>query len=463
MWLARGKAVWSLLALLLSTCMAALFGLAGPASAAVGDIVRVSVTKAGGQAAGASTWPGVSGDGRFVVFQSTAANLVPKDTNGSTDIFVHDVRGRTTSRVSLTSKGGQANGESLWASVSSDGRFVAFQSFADNLVPGDTNGVADVFLRDREKGRTVLVSVGMAGAKANGYSQTWLNAVSANGRYVAFWSAASNLVPGDTNSALDVFVRDMWNRTTVRASVSSGGQEGDRDSDSPSISPDGRYVGFQSFAGNLAAGDANGIRDAYLRDLWGGTTEQVSVNSQEEQPLDQTQGGWVSVSNGGRFVSFESNATNLAPGANDGRGYVYVRDRTAGTTSLVGLGDSSRISADGRFLTHRAGVWYEGELEIAFVDLTSGATTIISQPYGDEADGFSDVPSISASGHYVAFESSDSNPALVPEDTNGSSDVFLVQTRELLPAAKSECLAGGWRTFPQFANQSACVSAVRRS
>jgi Tol biopolymer transport system component len=180
------------------------------------------------------------------------------------DIFVRDtVTGRTT-RVSVSSRERQANAGSQQASISADGRYVAFVSFASNLVAGDTNGTWDVFMRDTAKGKTTRVSVSSGGQQGNDQSGT--PSISADGRYVAFYSYASNLVAGDTNGKADVFVRDTVTGRTTRVSVSSRERQGNGYSYEPSISTDGRYVAFYSLASNLVAGDTNTAGDIFVRD-----------------------------------------------------------------------------------------------------------------------------------------------------------------------------------------------------
>jgi archaellum component FlaF (FlaF/FlaG flagellin family) len=168
---------------------------------------RVSVATGGTQGNGDSFIPAISADGRYVTFQSIASNLVPGDTNSTFDVFVRDRRSGTTQRVNVATDGTQANGDSFSLAISADGRYVTFQSIASNLVPGDTNDRTDVFVRDLRSGTTQRVSVATGGTQANGDSD--IPAISADGRYVAFESGASNLVPGDTNHSEDVFVRDL--------------------------------------------------------------------------------------------------------------------------------------------------------------------------------------------------------------------------------------------------------------
>jgi Tol biopolymer transport system component len=174
----------------------------------------------------------------------------------------------TTTRVSVASNGAQGNGDSFSSSISADGRYVAFHSIASNLVSGDTNGAWDVFVHDRQSGQTTRVSAASNGAQGNGDSES--PSISADGRYVAFSSDASNLVSGDTNGAWDVFVHDRQSGQTTRVSAASNGAQGNGDSESPSISADGRYVAFSSDASNLVSGDTNGAWDVFVHDRQSG-------------------------------------------------------------------------------------------------------------------------------------------------------------------------------------------------
>ncbi|NIQ99396.1 MAG: calcium-binding protein, partial [Gemmatimonadales bacterium] len=207
-----------------------------------GTTERVSVSSAGAQADYCSEDPAISADGRYVAFSSEATNLVAGDTNEAEDIFVHDRDTDATERVSLTNAGGEASHGSRFPAISANGRHVVFVSCATNLVAGDTNAKPDVFMRDRTLSTTERVSVSSAGAQGNMCSS--LGGVSADGRYVAFDSVATNLVLGDTNGWWDVFVRDLVSDTTERVSLSSGGAQGDNTSTDPVISSDGRFVAF---------------------------------------------------------------------------------------------------------------------------------------------------------------------------------------------------------------------------
>src|SRR5216117_509323 len=249
---------------------------------------RVSVAS-GGTTEGNDTSLGsaLSADGRFVAFDSAATDLVAGDTNGVSDVFVHDRQTGTTERVSVASDGAQGNGRSglvtfaFPPALSADGRFVAFVSFATNLVAGDTNGATDVFVHDRQTGTTERVSVASDGTESNAASLG--SALSADGRFVAFQSDATNLVAGDTNGATDVFVHDRQTGMTERVSVASGGTEGNGFSAGLALSADGRFVAFHSTATNLVAGDTNGATDVFVHDRQTGTTERVSVDSDGTQ------------------------------------------------------------------------------------------------------------------------------------------------------------------------------------
>jgi Tol biopolymer transport system component len=291
----------------------------------------VSKNSAGDQGNTYSVYPSVSADGRYVAFMSGATNLVYADTNGVADIFVRDRQTGTTTRVSRNSAGVEGNDGSFSPSISGDGRYVAFPSDATNLVAGDTNGVSDIFVRDRNTGTTYLVSKSSTGEIGNGYSTAPF--ISADGRYVVFDSYATNLVAGDTNGMSDVFVRDRQTGTTTLVSKSSTGVLGSGNSYYASISADGRYVAFYSYAVNLVTGDTNGVEDIFVRDRQTGTTTRVSKSSAGVEGDGDSI--YPSISADGRYVVFYSAASNLVPGDINGAGDTFVRDRQTGTTTLV--------------------------------------------------------------------------------------------------------------------------------
>src|SRR5438445_496038 len=225
----------------------------GGRSAGAQTTVRVSVASDGTEGNDVSLGSALSADGRFVAFDSAATDLVAGDTNGVSDVFVHDRQTGTTERVSVASDGTQGNDASFYSALSADGRFVAFDSDATNLVAGDTNGTTDVFVHDRQTGTTERVSVASGGGtQGNGKSGGFFAfpALSADGRFVAFQSDAPNLVAGDTNGTTDVFVHDRQTGTTERVSVASGGSQGNGCSAGPVLSADGRFVAFHRPATN---------------------------------------------------------------------------------------------------------------------------------------------------------------------------------------------------------------------
>lgn len=357
---------------------------AGPAAAAGGSTSRVSVSTAGRQAHSNSLFPAVSGSGRFVVFVSDADNLVPGGDPGAPQVYVRDRRTGTTSRVSVSDSGAPGIGSNDIGpeSVSADGRFVAFSSDATNLVPGDANNATDIFVRDRVKGTTTCVSRTGTGAQADLSSVD--PAISANGRFVGFSSYADNLVKGDTNGKEDVFLRDRATGRTTRVDVSSAGRQAADYSETPSVSGNGRYVAFTSTAGNLVPGGTNGQGHVFVRDRMSGTTRRVDVPNGGGR--SDAHSFFPSISADGTAVAFASTSTTLVPGDTNGRQDIYVRSLTSQRTSRVSVSSA-----------------------------------------GGQADADSQFPSISADGRYVAFDSAATN--LVGADTNAADDIFVRDRR----------------------------------
>ena len=382
-------------------------------------------------------------DGRFVVFESRASNLVAGDTNGCGDVFVHDRQTGVTERVSVASNEAQANGESRDVSISADGRYVAFTSSATNLVTGDTSGFADMFVRDRTNGTTTLVSASSGGGPGNGGSGG--PAISGNGAFVAFSSEASDLVALDGNGVSDVFRRDLAAGTTARVSVDT--VNGDANAFSGgwlSISHDGGRVAFYSNATDLVAGPVYGA-DAYARDMVAGTTTLVSVA--DGGGAANGPSGVPAISADGRYVAFDSNATNLVSGG-DANGFdddVLVRDLTLGTTQRVSVSsDGTQADAGSTFPSiseHGEYVSFESyatnlvgdgddnnEVQDVFLrDVANGTTERVSVASGvpDGNDRSYQIPSgsMSADGSLVTFYGPATN--LVAGDTNGAYDVFV--------------------------------------
>ncbi len=292
-----------------------------------GTTTMVSVSSTGQQGNRRSRRASISGDGRFVAFRSDATNLVPGDTNGKTDIFLHDRQTHTTTRVSVASDGTQANDDTHAMSISADGQLVAFDSYASNLVSDDTNGTLDVFVHEPSTGETTRVNVADDGTQADaGWSQIALwNSLSATGRYVTFFSEATNLVPGDTNGFWDIFVRDRLTHTTTRVSVASDGSEANGISIRSSVSNDGRFVVFSSAASNLVPGDTNGFWDIFVHDRLTGATTRRSLADDGSQANYQC---WLesAVSTDGETVAFFTGASNIVPRDTNNRGDIFVSE-----------------------------------------------------------------------------------------------------------------------------------------
>lgn len=416
-------------------CFAACLVAAASTQANAQGTSRISVDSAGTEANHISYTCSVSADGSVVAFASWANNLVGLDTNGVDDVFVRDRLSGSTFRVSVDSAGVQATGLSWRPFLSANGRFVAFESEANNLVPGDSNYSWDVFVHDLQTGQTTRASVDSMGVEGN--SASYDPFISATGRYVVFPSFSNNLVLGDTNGKRDVFVHDRQTGQTSRASVDSAGVEANGHSFATSISADGRYVAFDSEASNLVAGDTNNTWDVFLHDRQTGQTTRVSVDSLG------TEGNAVSgvpfLSEDGRFVSFESTATNLVPGDLNGRQDVFVHEVQTGQTSLAsidsagvqgnGWSSASSMSADGRFVafgsdsSNLVPADFNGVSDVFVHDQLTGKTVRSSlTSSGVEGGSYSYLPAISADGRFVAFESEATN--LVPGDTNGRGDIF---------------------------------------
>jgi len=414
---------------------------------------RVSVDSTGGEADDHSDKPSISADGRYVAFQSWASNLVAGDAAGRRDIFVHDRAGGTTTRVSVGIGGAEANNNSGSPVLSADGRYVVFWSDASNLVVGDTNGDADVFLHDRQSGATERVSVSSSGMQGNNFS--FAGAISADGRYVAFYSFASNLVTGDTNAQFDVFVHDRQMGTTERVSVDSSGAQGNGGSAGAVLSADGRIVAFTSGATNLVAGDTNGKIDLFVHDRQSGATTRASVDSSGGQSDGDTY--TPSISADGRFIAFQSVATNLVPGDANASNDAFVHDRQSGATACAsvapsgvpGNGHSTQpaISVDGRFVaftsfaTNLVAGDTNGWTDEFIRDRLIGATTLVSlDSSGSQGNGDTEAPALSADGRVIAFQSWATN--FVSVDTNEVNDIF-VRDRGAASAFADFCAGDG--------------------
>jgi Tol biopolymer transport system component len=414
---------------------------------------RISVTGAGAQGDGISGWPSVSADGRYVAFESEATNLVPGDVNGTTDVFVHDrVLGTTVRPVTSLASGFPQDGL-YGAAISAEGRYLSFTSWAPDLVPGDTNNTSDVFFMDLRTGAIERINLTSSGAEATG-GISWGSDISADGRFVTFTSRAGNLLPGrDKNHSrgADAFVRDRLTGTTTLVSVAVDGLNGHWPSYDRGISADGRYVAFTSSATDLLPDGAQVI-GLYVRDLQTGTTTRETLTS-AGAAAGIAGLHTATMSRDGRYVTFETAFNDVVSGdTNDARD-IFVRDRITGEVELISIaGDGTQ--ADGDSWAPRAG---DGGRCVVFVsdattlvpadtngrsdlfvrDRQAGTTTRLTVDHatGGDADGDSDGDgrnggtnpvALRPDGSETAFPSDAAN--LVPADTNAATDVFVRDT-----------------------------------
>lgn len=400
----------------------------------------VSRSTAGALATPYSGFSGLSGDGRFALFV-TAAKLTADDTNGLNDVYLRDRWAATTERISVSSSEVGANAASGFPAISDDGRMVVFQSYATNLGGTDVLDHPDVFVRDRVAGTTTRVSVTTSGGElASGSGGA---AISGNGRYVAFDTSAAGVVAGDTNAKSDIFVRDLTTGTTERVSVTSAEAQATDNSDSPSFSDDGRYVAFTSRA-ELAGGRPGDGRDVFVRDRTAGTTINANLTSGGVMADGDA---WPPVISGsGRFVAFGSDATNLAIDTN-GHTDAYRRDIVAGTTIRLSLADNESqlplggypraISDNGtRVLFDSSSPATPGDagtdMDVFLRNISTSSTRRVStSPTGPDVATLGLSQSLSDDGTAAAFSTSS---GLVP-DHAGGEQVYVDEALHLGPHA----------------------------
>lgn len=397
------------------------------ADTAIERTALISISTAGVQGDLGSEWADMTPDGRYVVFQSYARNLVDGDTNGKTDIFRHDRVTGETIRISIASDGTQADGDSRLPSISDDGRYIVFQSYAANLISNDINSVwPDIYMRDVVSGMTELISVD------SDENQKWGGAsnphISGDGNHVAFeyWSEFNEeLDPGDTNNAIDIYVRDRTAGTTTLVSIATDETQGDTFSVHPKISTTGRYIAFDSTASTFAASDELNTWDVFVHDRTTGTTTIASVSS--GGVIGNGVSSQVDISGDGRYVYFSSSATNLVPNASGGE---YLHDLITGETISIGEGQSGAISANGRYLvTFKPLVNDPGKYGVRIYDREAGISwPVFLSNYAEIENGSSLGFAISDDGRSMSFSSSSDN--LILNDQNGTiPDIFVTDPR----------------------------------
>ncbi len=383
----------------------------GP-QAAQGDLTRIT------DGSDVSERPAVSADGRYVVFDSKAPNLVPGDTNEYRDVFVHDRQTGVTTAVT------NGHGSSYAGAISADGRYIVFDSYASSLDPNDTNRARDVYIYDQLTDTAKRITDGNDNSCAStNASRSCGSGISADGRFVVFVSSASDLVPDDTNGYSDVFLYDRDTETTTAVTGGTAGAQ------VPAISADGRWISFSSSASNLVPLDRNRARDVFLFDREGDTLSRITNGNAGSYSSSSA------LTADGRYVTYYSSATDLVAGDTNQRDDVFVYDRVDDTTTLLTQGNNHSqvptFSADGQHLAFES---YSSDLapgdhndlvDVFVYDWESGATTRLSKGAGPSYGAM-----MSGDGGVIAFTSEAGN--LVPNDTNNLADVF-TWVRELPP------------------------------
>lgn len=419
------------------------------------------VAPAGVDPNGPSGEPSLSANGRYLAFASEASNLGPRvGARGTSNVYLFDLLSAQVTLISGAGTAAVANGGSSSPSISADGRVVAFASSATNLT---ADAIASAGRHNRVYVRTGdghlrLLSIGFGASSPDGDSSQ--PAISADGRYVAFTSSADNLVPGDDNAQPDVFVADLLLGTLRRVSLASGGGQAVGASYNPSISADGRFVSFTSSAANLVRGDRNRVPDVFVHDLVTGSTFRVSVSSRGREQNASVTAPFTQVSSlsgDAHYVVFDSDARNLVPGDRNGHTDVFRHSLLTGQTSLISqssVGQQANndsfapsVSSDGRvtvfesFADNLAAPWSPSENVFAQDLVNATALTLDVTPDGGPRGPELDPqllqrPAVSGDGQLVAFTSGADD--LVPGDYNGTDDLFV---RALAPPATSVVLA----------------------
>lgn len=404
-----------------------------------GMTTLVSKASDGTQGNGWTESPSISADGRYIAFSSDSNNLVPFDVDNVQDIFVHDRLIGQTKIVSIASDGTQGNSNSWHPSISSNGRYVAFTSAADNLVNDDINLHPDVFIHDQVTGITKRVSIASDGTQAHGDSGS--PDISEDGRYIAFVSSANNLTPDPGNLyGGDVYVHDQLLGQTILVSATLDGRQSDSGY-APSISADGQFITFYSFANNLTLNDVNGW-DVFLYSQT--TNDIVKVSTALDGTLANGPSTEPSISGNGRFIAFYSEATNLVSGDNNNLEDIFVFDRLLNTTKLVSINSVGaqanrpsyfpKISDNGQYIafitaaSNLSNADTNGYADVYVYDQINKETNLISVNsdgiQGNEGSWSSFTPAISATGRFIAFSSMSTN--LISNDLNGGlPDIFL--------------------------------------
>ncbi|HSH03023.1 MAG TPA: hypothetical protein VLL52_10935 [Anaerolineae bacterium] len=408
-----------------------------------GTTTRVNLGSQGEQSNHHSMQAVISSNGRFVAFATHATNLAP-DNNTYSDIYLRDITLGLTQRITLAPDGSESNGRSLDPTISANGRYIAFTSYATNLVPDDTNLSRDIFLHDRQTGLTELVSLTHTGQQSNNISMK--PSLSSDGRYIVFVSEATNLVPNDNNNNQDIFIRDRLQQTTKRISHNDDGVEGNSNSYNPVISANGRYIIYASSSHNLVPNDTNGVNDIFRHDLATNTTILISQN--EQGIIGNGHSQYPDISADGRYITYYSQATNLVPNDNNQAFDIFWHDTVTNQTVRASRDSNGReandssfyqaLSGNGRYITFMS---YATNLvptdtnngtDIFLFDTHNQQIKLLSiNTAGQQANNSTAVrqPAISNNGFYVVFDADATN--LIYDDTNEADDIFYHNTIHL--------------------------------
>jgi len=434
-----------------------------PLCAMQAPFTRINLTPSGAQSAGQLDAPSISADGRYIAYSSTAADLVPGDTNGVQDVFVQDRSSGLTERISVADLSAvQGNARSFRASISADGRYVAFTSAATNLTAhADTNGVLDIYVRDRHAGRTRLISVVAAGHAAAGDAASGLShnpTLSGDGQWLVYYSEAHDLLaPGvDTNGYDDAYLVELSTNTHQLLSVSAAGAAADwhsgtmgpEDPAANAISDDGRFVVFSSAASNLVPGVNSGLATLYWRDRVTGSIQVVARTPTGAHSLHAS--SYPAISGDGSIIAYFSDDPSLVPDDGDTLFNFFATERITGATQRVDMTSASTpcapssgasfgmtgrvsVSRDGRLValscdcSNSAPGDTNNQRDIYLHDRSTRATHLISRALTSQSgNGLSTRAALSADGAWLAFQSAASN--LIVGDTNGAHDIYCTST-----------------------------------
>ena len=403
-------------------------------SAFAGEFERVSVLSDGSEANRASNFPSLNADGSITVFESTATNLVAEDTNGKSDIFLHNRNTAETIRVSVNNAGVEANDACYDPAVSGNGNFVVYESYATNLVEGIKERSPRIYLYDVANKKTELVSVSASGAPADGCVDA---SISGDGRFVVF-SSRSPLIEEDFNNEEDIYLRDRQNGVTRHISIADHWDMPNGQCRRPQISENGQYIVFDSLASNLISSDLNGCGDIFLYDQNDNKITCITALNEYEQANSDSETAHISAN--GNFVVFESKGNNLVEMDTNAVADIFLKNLETGEFLRISVNNEGEqanknskdpvISGDGKyvvFVSRASNLDPAGKAkgnQVYIHDIEQGTTRLGGMATdGRVQRGNSEVPMISSDGKIVVFKSSISN--LVENDKNYMSDIFL--------------------------------------